>query len=46
MHKVRSRKQEMVDREIELHLQAYKSSGAELIRAAAASSARGRSRSP
>jgi len=31
MRKVRSRKQDMVDREIELHLQAYKSSGAELI---------------
>jgi pyruvate/2-oxoglutarate dehydrogenase complex dihydrolipoamide dehydrogenase (E3) component len=31
MRKVRRRKQDMVDREIELHLQAYKSSGAELI---------------
>src|ERR1700733_11622389 len=31
MHKVRSRKQDMVDREIEFHLNAYKSSGAELI---------------
>jgi pyruvate/2-oxoglutarate dehydrogenase complex dihydrolipoamide dehydrogenase (E3) component len=31
MRKVRARKQDMVDREIELHLQAYKSSGAELI---------------
>ena len=31
MRKVRGRKQDMVDREIELHLQAYKSSGAELI---------------
>jgi pyruvate/2-oxoglutarate dehydrogenase complex dihydrolipoamide dehydrogenase (E3) component len=31
MRKVRSRKQDMVDREIEFHLGAYKSSGAELI---------------
>jgi pyruvate/2-oxoglutarate dehydrogenase complex dihydrolipoamide dehydrogenase (E3) component len=31
MHKVRSRKQDMVDREIEFHLNAYKTSGAELI---------------
>jgi pyruvate/2-oxoglutarate dehydrogenase complex dihydrolipoamide dehydrogenase (E3) component len=31
MRKVRARKQDMVDREIELHLQAYRSSGAELI---------------
>jgi pyruvate/2-oxoglutarate dehydrogenase complex dihydrolipoamide dehydrogenase (E3) component len=31
MRKVRSRKQDMVDREIEFHLAAYKSSGAELI---------------
>jgi pyruvate/2-oxoglutarate dehydrogenase complex dihydrolipoamide dehydrogenase (E3) component len=31
MHKVRSRKQDMVDRETEFHLNAYKSSGAELI---------------
>jgi pyruvate/2-oxoglutarate dehydrogenase complex dihydrolipoamide dehydrogenase (E3) component len=31
MCRVRSRKQEMIDREIELHLNAYKESGAELI---------------
>jgi pyruvate/2-oxoglutarate dehydrogenase complex dihydrolipoamide dehydrogenase (E3) component len=31
MRKVRSRKQDMVDREIEFHLGAYKASGAELI---------------
>ena len=31
MEKVRQRKQNMVEREIEAHLQAYKSSGAELI---------------
>jgi pyruvate/2-oxoglutarate dehydrogenase complex dihydrolipoamide dehydrogenase (E3) component len=31
MRKVRSRKQDMIDREIEFHLGAYKSSGAELI---------------
>jgi pyruvate/2-oxoglutarate dehydrogenase complex dihydrolipoamide dehydrogenase (E3) component len=31
MRKVRSRKQDMVDREVEFHLSAYKSSGAELI---------------
>jgi pyruvate/2-oxoglutarate dehydrogenase complex dihydrolipoamide dehydrogenase (E3) component len=31
MRKVRSRKQDMIDREVELHLGAYKSSGAELI---------------
>ncbi len=31
MFKVRSRKQEMVDREIAFHLNAYKTSGAELI---------------
>jgi pyruvate/2-oxoglutarate dehydrogenase complex dihydrolipoamide dehydrogenase (E3) component len=31
MRKVRSRKQDMIDREIELHLRAYKTSGAELI---------------
>jgi pyruvate/2-oxoglutarate dehydrogenase complex dihydrolipoamide dehydrogenase (E3) component len=31
MRKVRRRKQDMIDREIELHLRAYKSSGAELI---------------
>jgi len=31
MRKVRSRKQDMVDREVEFHLGAYKSSGAELI---------------
>ena len=31
MRKVRSRKQDMIDREIEAHLAAYKSSGAELI---------------
>jgi pyruvate/2-oxoglutarate dehydrogenase complex dihydrolipoamide dehydrogenase (E3) component len=31
MGKVRRRKQDMIDREIELHLAAYKSSGAELI---------------
>jgi pyruvate/2-oxoglutarate dehydrogenase complex dihydrolipoamide dehydrogenase (E3) component len=31
MGRVRSRKQEMIDREIELHLNAYKESGAELI---------------
>jgi pyruvate/2-oxoglutarate dehydrogenase complex dihydrolipoamide dehydrogenase (E3) component len=31
MAKVRQRKQEMVDREIEFHLNAYKTSGAELI---------------
>ena len=31
MRKVRSRKQEMVDREIAIHLNAYKESGAELI---------------
>ena len=31
MHKVRRRKQDMVDREIALHLAAYKASGAELI---------------
>ena len=31
MRKVRSRKQDMVDREIEFHLAAYKGSGAELI---------------
>jgi len=31
MRRVRSRKQDMVDREIEFHLAAYKSSGAELI---------------
>jgi pyruvate/2-oxoglutarate dehydrogenase complex dihydrolipoamide dehydrogenase (E3) component len=31
MRKVRRRKQDMVDREIELHLGAYKASGAELI---------------
>jgi hypothetical protein len=29
MRKVRSRKQDMIDREVELHLGAYKSSGAE-----------------
>jgi pyruvate/2-oxoglutarate dehydrogenase complex dihydrolipoamide dehydrogenase (E3) component len=31
MHKVRSRKQNMVDHEIAIHLKAYKESGAELI---------------
>jgi pyruvate/2-oxoglutarate dehydrogenase complex dihydrolipoamide dehydrogenase (E3) component len=31
MRKVRSRKQDMIDREIEFHLNAYKTSGAELI---------------
>jgi pyruvate/2-oxoglutarate dehydrogenase complex dihydrolipoamide dehydrogenase (E3) component len=31
MRKVRSRKQDMIDREIDFHLNAYKSSGAELI---------------
>ena len=31
MRKVRSRKQDMIDREIEFHLGAYKASGAELI---------------
>ena len=31
MRKVRSRKQDMIDREIEFHLGAYKTSGAELI---------------
>ncbi|HEX3346751.1 MAG TPA: FAD-dependent oxidoreductase, partial [Acetobacteraceae bacterium] len=31
MRKVRQRKQDMVDREIALHLQAYKDSGAELV---------------
>jgi pyruvate/2-oxoglutarate dehydrogenase complex dihydrolipoamide dehydrogenase (E3) component len=31
MRKVRSRKQDMIDREVEFHLGAYKSSGAELI---------------
>jgi pyruvate/2-oxoglutarate dehydrogenase complex dihydrolipoamide dehydrogenase (E3) component len=31
MRKVRSRKQDMIDREIDFHLGAYKSSGAELI---------------
>src|ERR1700760_2928088 len=31
MRKVRIRKQDMIDREIELHLGAYKASGAELI---------------
>jgi pyruvate/2-oxoglutarate dehydrogenase complex dihydrolipoamide dehydrogenase (E3) component len=31
MRKVRGRKQDMIDREIKLHLDAYKSSGAELI---------------
>jgi pyruvate/2-oxoglutarate dehydrogenase complex dihydrolipoamide dehydrogenase (E3) component len=31
MRKVRNRKQDMIDREIELHLGAYKTSGAELI---------------
>src|SRR5258705_10125696 len=31
MRKVRSRKQDMVDREIDFHLNAYKTSGAELI---------------
>jgi pyruvate/2-oxoglutarate dehydrogenase complex dihydrolipoamide dehydrogenase (E3) component len=31
MRKVRRRKQDMIDREIEFHLSAYKSSGAELI---------------
>jgi pyruvate/2-oxoglutarate dehydrogenase complex dihydrolipoamide dehydrogenase (E3) component len=31
MRKVRSRKQDMIDREIEFHLAAYKGSGAELI---------------
>jgi len=31
MRKVRSRKQDMIDREIQFHLGAYKSSGAELI---------------
>jgi pyruvate/2-oxoglutarate dehydrogenase complex dihydrolipoamide dehydrogenase (E3) component len=31
MRKVRSRKQDMIDREVEFHLKAYKSSGAELI---------------
>jgi len=31
MAKVRQRKQDMVDREIALHLQNYKTSGAELI---------------
>ncbi len=31
MRKVRSRKQDMIDREIEFHLAAYKASGAELI---------------
>lgn len=31
MHQVRSRKQDMINREIDLHLGAYKSSGAELI---------------
>ena len=31
MRRVRARKQEMIDREIELHLNAYKESGAELI---------------
>src|SRR5262249_13236045 len=31
MRKVRSRKQDMIDREIQFHLGAYKSSGAELV---------------
>ncbi len=31
MRKVRSRKQDMIDREVEFHLNAYKTSGAELI---------------
>src|SRR5207253_3451952 len=31
VRKVRSRKQDMIDREVEFHVSAYKSSGAELI---------------
>ena len=45
MRKVRARKQDMVEREIALHLEAYKESGAELVMGADASSVRRRSRS-
>ena len=45
MRKVRSRKQDMIDREIAFHLGAYKSSGAELIMGSGRFSARKRSRS-
>jgi pyruvate/2-oxoglutarate dehydrogenase complex dihydrolipoamide dehydrogenase (E3) component len=45
MRKVRSRKQDMIDREIASHFKAYRESGVELIWAVAASWARKLSRS-